>query len=223
VKPIVVKLGGNALQALPDAVTLAGPRPLVLIHGGGAQITTLMRRRGIEPRFVHGRRVTDLPTLACVRTALATVSDELVAALDMLGVAARAFRSGELITATAEPGLGLVGRVEGVATGPITQAWQAGATPLVAPLGLDHASRFLNINADDVAAALAGALDAGDLVFLSDVPGVLDADGRVLETISASQPPSVTGGMLPKLQACAAAIAAGVDRVRIGTETVVGA
>ena len=81
-QPVVAKLGGNALGSLPDALALgADGRQLVIVHGGGAQISALMRRRGIEPRFVGGRRFTDLPSLACVRKALADVSDELAAAI----------------------------------------------------------------------------------------------------------------------------------------------
>ena len=94
--------------------------------------------------------------------------------------------------------------------------------PLVAPVARDGTgNRYLNVNADDVAAAVAAALAADELVFLSDVPGVLAADGSVIAEISASAPPAVTGGMLPKLAACGTAVAAGVGRVRIGAGTVV--
>jgi acetylglutamate kinase len=82
---LVAKLGGNALALLPDALAAADGRPLILVHGGGAQITALMAQRGIPARFVDGRRFTDLPTLACARVALADVSDELVAALRAVG------------------------------------------------------------------------------------------------------------------------------------------
>ena len=81
----VAKLGGNALALLPDAIAAADGRPLVLVHGGGAQITALMERRGIASRWVDGRRFTDLPTLACARVALADVSDALVGELRALG------------------------------------------------------------------------------------------------------------------------------------------
>ena len=89
--------------------------------------------------------------------------------------------------------------------------------PVVAPLGRDAGGTVLNVNADDAAAAIATALAADELVFLSDVPGVLDEQGVVLSHISASQPPaSASGGMLPKLEACAAALLGGVARVSIG-------
>ena len=218
--PIVVaKLGGNALDSLAEAIDRGAGSRLVIVHGGGAQISALMRRRGIEPRFVDGRRVTDLPSLACVRSALASVSDGLAAALAERGLAAAALRQGEVLRAERVVELGLVGRVAAIDTGPITAAWAAGRVPLVAPVGRDTGERFLNVNADDVAAAVAAALGAEELVFVSDVPGVLDAAGAVIPIISAAAPPSVSGGMLPKLEACAAAVAAGVATVRIGAGT----
>jgi acetylglutamate kinase len=222
-RPVVVKLGGNALASLPDALALgAGGRPLVLVHGGGAQISALMRRRGIEPRFVGGRRFTDLPSLACVRKALADVSDELAAAISAAGGAAQPLRLGEALVGERTAELGLVGSIRVVEREPFAAAWRDGRVPLVAPLARDGSgNRYLNVNADDVAAAVAAALEADELVFLSDVPGVLAEDGSVIAEISASAPPVVTGGMLPKLAACGTAVAAGVGRVRIGAGTVV--
>ena len=221
-RPLVAKLGGNALALLPDALAAADGRPLVLVHGGGAQITALMEQRGISARFVDGRRFTDLPTLACARVALADVSDELVAALRVLGREAQPFRTGELLTCVRRRELGLVGDPAAVATAAIAAAWSTGRVPLIAPIGRDADSpRLLNVNADDVAAAVAVALDADELAFLSDVAGVLDEAGSVLPSISATSPPTVSGGMLPKLEACAAALAGGVRIVRIGAGTVV--
>jgi acetylglutamate kinase len=218
--PIVVaKLGGNALASLDQALERAIGARLVIVHGGGAQISALMRRRGIEPRFVDGRRVTDLPSLACVRSALATVSDELGEALARQGLVAAPLRQGEVLRADRVAALGLVGRVAAIDRTPIDAAWAAGAIPLVAPVGRDTGERFLNVNADDVASAVAIALQASELVFLSDVPGVLDGAGAVIPLISAAAPPAVSGGMLPKLEACAAAVAGGVGSVRIGAGT----
>ena len=216
----VAKLGGNALALLPDAIAAADGRPLVLVHGGGAQITALMETRGIPARFVDGRRFTDLPTLACARVALADVSDELVAVLRELGREAQPFRNGELIACSRRFDLGLVGEPVGITPEPILAAWNADRVPLIAPIGRDGTSpRLLNVNADDVASAVAIALQADELAFLSDVPGVLDASGAGLATISAAAPPAASGGMLPKLEACSAALAGGVRRVRIGAGT----
>ena len=134
-QPVVAKLGGNALGSLPDALALgAGGRQLVIVHGGGAQISALMRRRGIEPRFVDGRRFTDLPSLACVRKALADVSDELVAAIGEAGARAVPLRLGEVLVGERLPELGLVGRIAAVETAPLRAAWEAGGIPLIAPL-----------------------------------------------------------------------------------------
>ncbi|MSO46977.1 MAG: hypothetical protein EXQ67_02675 [Thermoleophilia bacterium] len=221
---LVAKLGGNALALLPDALAAADGRPLVLVHGGGAQITALMAQRGIPARFVDGRRFTDLPTLACVRVALADVSDELVAALRGVGREARAFREGELLQCRRRRDLGLVGEPTTIDGDMIRAAWAADRIPLIAPVGRDlDTPRLLNVNADDVAAAVAVAVAADELAFLSDIPGVLDDTGIVLPTISASAPPTVTGGMLPKLEACAVALAGGVRCVRIGALTEVTA
>jgi acetylglutamate kinase len=217
---LVAKLGGNALALLPDALAAADGRPLVLVHGGGAQITALMEQRGIPARFVDGRRFTDLPTLACARVALADVSDALLGELRALGREAQAFRNGELLTCTRRAALGLVGEPAAIAAEPIRAAWSADRIPLIAPIGRDgDTPRLLNVNADDVASAVAVALRADELAFLSDVPGVLDEGGNVLAEISAAAPPAVSGGMLPKLEACSAALAGGVRRVRIGAGT----
>lgn len=217
---LVAKLGGNALALLPDALAAADGRPLVLVHGGGAQITALMTQRGIPARFIDGRRFTDLPTLSCARVALADVSDELVAALREVGREVQVFRHGELMRCTRRSELGLVGEPATIDGEAIRTAWGADRIPLIAPIGSDmDTPRLLNVNADDAAAAIAIAIGADELAFLSDVPGVLDDAGVVISTLSASAPPTVSGGMLPKLEACAAALAGGVRCVRIGVGT----
>jgi len=214
---VVVKLGGNAaLESVPAVAGIARESRVCIVHGGGAQITAVARARGIEPRFVGGRRVTDLEMLACVREGLGAVSDELCAALRAAGLAPLAFADG-VVEARRTPELGFVGEPTGVRDGGIRAALGRGLVPVIAPLGIDDAGSALNINADDAAAAIATALAADELVFLSDVPGVLDERGAVLSQISASRPPaSATGGMLPKLEACTTALLGGVARVSIG-------
>ncbi len=213
----VVKLGGNAaLASVPVVARMAREARVCVVHGGGAQISALARERGIEPRFEGGRRVTDAAMLACVREGLATVSAELCAALESAGLAPLAFTDG-IVDARRVAALGHVGEPLGARAGDIQGALRDGLLPVVAPLGNDADGRILNINADDAAAAIATALGADELVFLSDVPGVLDEQGAVLSHISASHPPaSASGGMLPKLEACAAALLGGVARVSIG-------
>ncbi len=219
--PLVVKLGGNALDALVGALGARDGRALVVVHGGGAQITALMQRRGIEPRFVGGRRFTDLPTLACARMALADVGEELTTVLADHGEAGRPFADGSLIECRRRPELGLVGEPVAVATDSLEGVLATGRIPVIAPIGRDGDSpRRLNVNADDVAAAVAVAVGADELRFVSDVPGVYDEAGVVIERIRASSPPAAaSGGMLPKLEACAAALSGGVRHVRIGAGT----
>ena len=131
-------------------------------------------------------------------------------------------RLGEALVASAWRSSGSSGASRVVERRPLEAAWAR--RPRAADRAARarrHRHRYLNVNADDVAAAVAAALGADELVFLSDVPGVLAADGSVIAEISASAPPAVTGGMLPKLAACGTAVAAGVGRVRIGAGTVV--
>ena len=216
-RTVVIKLGGNAtLDYVPVVAEIARNARVCVVHGGGAQISALARERGVEPHFVGGRRVTDEPMLACVREGLASVSDELCAALREVGVQTAALGEGAVdVRRVAE--LGFVGEPVAGRTDEILAALAAGSVPVVAPLGLDADGTILNVNADDSAAAIATALAADELMFLSDVPGVLDEQGAVLSQISASHPPaSASGGMLPKLEACTAALLGGVTRVRIG-------
>jgi acetylglutamate kinase len=213
----VIKLGGNAaLSSVPIVARMEREARVCVVHGGGPQISALARERGIEPRFVAGRRVTDRDMLVCVRAGLAAVTAELCAALQDAGLAPLAFADG-VVDANRVPELGFVGEPREARAAEILAALGEGLVPVVAPLGSDDTGAILNINADDAAAAIATALGADELVFLSDVPGVLDERGAVLSQISASRPPaSASGGMLPKLEACTAALLGGVARVSIG-------
>jgi acetylglutamate kinase len=215
-RTVVVKLGGNALVYVPVVAEMARTARVCVVHGGGAQISALARERGVEPHFVGGRRVTDEPMLACVRAGLAAVSAELCDALEASGLQTTALPDGATDVRQV-PELGLVGEPVSAQTEAILAAFAAGRVPVVAPLGRDAGGAILNVNADDSAAAIATALSADELVFVSDVPGVLDERGAVLAQISASRPPaSASGGMLPKLEACTTALLGGVARVRIG-------
>ncbi len=213
----VIKLGGNAaLDCVPVVARLARDAQVCVVHGGGAQISALARERGVEPHFVGGRRMTDEPMLACVRAGLAAVSAELCAALERAGLQASPLGDGA-VDVRRVPELGLVGEPVSARTEAIAAALASGLVPVVAPLGRAADGTILNVNADDAAAAIAAALGADELVFLSDVPGVLDEQGAVISQISASHPPaSASGGMLPKLEACTAALLGGVARVSIG-------
>jgi acetylglutamate kinase len=215
-RTVVVKLGGRALAYVPVVAEMARKARVCVVHGGGAQISAIARERGVEPHFVGGRRVTDEAMLACVRAGLGQVSAELCEALEAAGVPTVALVDG-IADVRRVPELGFVGEPVSARTDAVLAALAAGRVPVVAPLGRDAAGEILNVNADDSAAAVAAALAADELIFLSDVPGVLDEQGAVLSQISASRPPaSASGGMLPKLEACTTALIGGVARVRIG-------
>jgi acetylglutamate kinase len=219
---VVVKLGGNAIEqrkeeTLLDVVLLryVGMLP-VLVHGGGPEITALSRRLGLEAEFRNGLRVTDPPTMEVVKMVLTgKVSPDLVATLNRLGGRAVGM-SGEdgptIIAEPLDPDLGLVGRVVQVNREPITALLQRGYVPVIASIGLGYDGLSYNINADTVAAEIAVALGAAKLILLTDVPGVLDGEQRVITELDRAQARRlieqnrVGGGMIPKLEACLRAL-----------------
>jgi acetylglutamate kinase len=240
-KVVVVKYGGNAWTdgTDEDAAALArfaedvvlmrsvGMLPVV-VHGGGPQIGALMARLGKVPEFHDGMRVTDAETLEIARMVLVgKVNREIVSAINVHGALAVGL-SGEdanLITAAARPGqLGFVGDVEGVDPSLIERLLAQELIPVVATIATDAAGQAYNINADAVAGAVAGALEAEKLVFLTDVSGVRadpeDPDS-LLRTVSVDELQAMVasgaaaGGMVPKAEACIRAVRAGVARAHI--------
>jgi len=215
---VVIKLGGNAIEqrkaeTLLDVVLLryVGMLP-VLVHGGGAEITTMSERLGLTAQFKNGLRVTDEATMDVAKMVLTgRINPDLVATLNRLGGQAVGL-SGEdgpsLIAEQLDPELGLVGRVTQVNPQHITALLEKGYTPVLASIGLGYDGNAYNINADTVAAELAVALGAAKLILLTDVAGVLDREGHVLSEIKRSAAErmiarmEVSGGMIPKLQAC---------------------
>lgn len=229
---LLVKLGGRVQQdaALPGALAeLCAARPggVVLVHGGGDEVSALQRALGIEPRFVGGRRVTGERDVELVRMALSGTSNKrLVAALLSAEVPAVGV-SGEdaevILAEVRDPALGRVGRVQRVDPRLLEVLLAAGYVPVVSPLGRDaEGGGPLNVNGDDAAAAVAAALDADEVLFLADVPGVLDDAGVVIPTLDAGAARALVasgvaaGGMAAKLDAALAALAGGVRRARIG-------
>jgi acetylglutamate kinase len=228
--PVVLKIGGRALETPGELAELAAAlAPLagnaVLVHGGGSEVSAWSERLGLEPRFVEGRRVTDAATLAVAVAVLAGLANKrLVAALraggiDAVGLAAL---DGGVVEAGPHPDaarLGAVGTVTRVSPGLLAALLSAGRVPVLASIGR-HGSALLNLNADDLAAALAAALGARALILLSDTPGVV-LDGAVTarlapgEARAALAGPDVTGGMRAKLEAANAALAAGVPVVHV--------
>ena len=215
---VVIKVGGNAIdqrkqETLLDLVLLryVGMQP-VLVHGGGPEITAMSERLGLEARFRDGLRVTDAATMDVVKMVLTgKVNPELVASINRLGGQAVGL-SGEdgpsIIAEELDPNLGLVGRVVQVNPEPITAMLERSYIPVIASVGLGYDGNAYNINADTAAAEVAVALGAAKLILMTDVPGVLDGDKQVVSELSRSAAErliangQVTGGMIPKLQAC---------------------
>jgi acetylglutamate kinase len=219
----VLKVGGAAAAPVAHVKALhARGESVVIVHGGGPQISAACRDRGIAPEFVDGQRVTTEAVLAVVAETLTRQNTNLVATLRQAGVQAAGV-VGALAATPGYPELGLVGVVESVDTDALRHLLEDGAVPVVNPFS------GLNVNADNAAAAVAIALGAEELTFLSDVPGVLDRSGDVIGRISTAEiaglvdAGTIMGGMVPKIAAGSTALAGGVWRVRIGEQTLVTA
>lgn len=230
---VVVKIGGRALEGAHApaelAAELARPGGVVLVHGGGIEVSAWCARMGIAPAFADGLRVTDAQTLEVVTAVLAGLANSrLVAQLRARGVDAVGLSAldGGLTTLDPHPDaarLGAVGRVRGVDPSLLDTLLAQGRVPVLASIGA-IAGELVNLNADDFAAALAPALGARDLVLLSDAPGLL-LDGAVVpwlppEALARTLArPEVRDGMRPKLVAARAALEGGVERVHIASWT----
>ncbi len=230
---VVVKIGGSTLGAhdttLKDVVALQrrGLRPVV-VHGGGALISEWLKAHDLPTRFERGLRVTDERTLEVVVAVLAgLVNKRLVAALTAAGgraVGLSGADGGLLKARLLDEKLGYVGEVSEVDATSLLDLLGDGYVPVVAPIALEWrgealAEQLLNINADTAAGAVAAALGARWLVFLTDVPGVSGEDGAALAELSPSRAAALTaagvieGGMIPKVEACLQAADAGCRSV----------
>lgn len=226
-KPIVVKIGGSTLgnhdTTLQDLVTLQKRgMPLVVIHGGGNEVTSWLKRLGIDTKFVRGSRVTDKETLhVAIAVLTGLVNKELVAAITSLGGQAIGLSGidGGLIQAKVnDPEMGYVGEVVKINTEPITTLLNAGYFPIIATAGFrlpdseKDEIQFLNMNGDVSASEIAIALGADRLVFLTDVSGVQDSDGKVISKLTSTKAKSliesgvISGGMIPKVEECLRAL-----------------
>ncbi len=228
-----MKIGGRVqndprLPALLATAARPSGHELVVVHGGGDEVTALQRRLGSEPTFIGGRRVTTAEDLELVRMVLSgSVNKRLVrqlldAGLPAVGISGE---DGGLLPALLLDGgaLGSVGEPLVADARPVEALLGAGFVPVVSPLGRHAESGAgLNVNGDDAAAAIAAALHADELLFLADVPGVLDAAGSVVAVVTPEEVDTMIssgvarGGMTAKLQAARRAIAGGVHSVRIG-------
>ena len=235
-KIAVIKYGGNAMvnEEIKDSVmrdivllNLIGVK-VVLVHGGGPEITDMLQRVGKESRFVNGLRVTDGETVEIVQMVLAgKVNKSLVNLIQNKGGKAIGLSGmdGHLIEAKMrDPELGYVGEITGVNVQPLLDMLDRGYIPVVSTLGCDNEGNVYNINADTAAARIAGALHAECLISMTDICGILrdkDDPGTLIPEIGVSEAPElvrqgvINGGMIPKVECCINAIEWGVQKVFI--------
>nr|WP_298170137.1 acetylglutamate kinase [Acidithiobacillus sp.] len=235
-RTIVIKYGGNAMteahlqKQFAYDVTLmkqVGMNPVV-VHGGGPQIGAMLERLGVQTRFVDGMRVTDAATMEVVEMVLGgRVNKEIVQAINQAGGRAVGLTGKDGGLLRARPlrhdgvDLGLVGEVARVNPDVIRLLDQGEFIPVVAPIGVGSLGESYNINADLVAGALAATLKAEKLILMTNVAGVLDQDGQLcthLEAVEVDRMVAdgrIYGGMLPKIQCCLDAVAAGVHAAHI--------
>jgi len=238
---VVVKYGGHAMgeerlaaQFGSDIALLkqVGMNPVV-VHGGGPQINAMLKRLAISSTFIDGLRVTDHAMVEVVEMVLAgTVNKHVAGLINQAGAMAVGIcgKDGGLIRArklrrtTRDPGshiehvldLGFVGEPESVDVRVIHALTGAGLIPVIAPVGVGEDGQTYNINADTVAGAIAGALNATRLLMLTDVPGVLDAEKKLIPELTIADVHKgiadgvITGGMIPKVENCVEAVLAGV-------------
>ena len=235
-KIVVVKYGGNAMvneqlkqQVMEDVVLLwlIGVK-VVLVHGGGPEISQTMKALGKEAVFVDGLRVTDRETVDIVQMVLAgKINKTLVNLLEMKGGQAMGISGmdGRLIEAEIkDERLGYVGEITHINIQPVTDLLEKGYIPVISTLGCDREGNAYNINGDTAAARVAGALEAERLIMLSDIPGLLrDKDDpttlipelSVMEAARLRKEGVISGGMIPKVECCVEAIRRGVKKVII--------
>jgi len=243
-RPVVVKFGGSAMEreevlddVLEDVVFLAtvGIRP-VLVHGGGKAISRAMEQKGVEPRFVQGHRVTDEETLRIVVEVLANrVNADIVARIGRHGAPAvagfdksKCLLEAEKKTFQGADGeeldLGYVGEIAAVRADEILADLGKDIILAVPPIARDRTGQLYNVNADTAAGAIAAALQAEKIVFLSDVHGIMADPDKPDSLLSSVEEPQVeemvregiiSGGMLPKVEACITALKAGVRKAHI--------
>jgi acetylglutamate kinase len=235
-RTVVIKYGGHAMEdpALADLfaqdvvlMRLVGMNPVV-VHGGGPQISDLMRRLGKEPEFVDGLRVTDAESVDIVRMALVgKVNRDIVSVLNQHGsyaVGLSGEDAGLIKVEMRDERLGFVGDVASIDPSIVDKLTNEELIPVIATIGVDELGQAYNINADAVAGAIAHAMQAEKLVYLTDVPGIyadypdesslvtrIDVPG--LEKMLADG--KVDGGMIPKLESCLHALRGGVRRAHI--------
>jgi acetylglutamate kinase len=237
-KTVVIKYGGNAMinetlknAVMKDVVLLAGAGiKVVLVHGGGPEISSMLEAIGKETKFINGLRYTDAETAEVAAMVLAgKVNKSLVALIQMNGGKAIGLcgLDGGMLRVEKMQGevdLGFVGEIKRVDTSAIIMALDHGYIPVIATVGADESGQTYNINADTAAAAIAGALKAEKFISMTDVKGLLrdkDDEASLIPCIEAGEIPGfieagiISGGMIPKMQSCADGIKSGIGEVSI--------
>ena len=231
-KPIIVKIGGheiadyNFLAELPEVIKNA-ERPVVVVHGGGVEISELQRKLGIQPRYLDGVRITDIASLHVVEMVLrGQVNTRLVSHLIAGGIEAQGLSGVDRGLIHAEPmnhsgaDMQFTGQITNV-RGDILQAMiDEGITPVIAPVCKGAEATTFNVNADHVAGAVAGAVNASRVVFITNVEGVLE-DGQVRRTITPAEAHKmideevIFGGMIPKVRTALSILDQGIPKAVI--------
>lgn len=226
----VIKIGGSLLDSKIFSGLISGLLPYlkknrtILVHGGGKEITESCAAAGIKPRFVRGRRFTDKKTMQIVETVLCgKVNPLLVHTLKKNGLNAVGSSGLErdLVRAKKIPSLGYVGLPEKIRRDKIVALLQQGFLPVFASVAANSSGGVLNVNADEMASAIAKAICAERLVLFTDVPGILDPTGRTIPQVILAngmnliQQGIVSGGMIPKLNSALYALRAGVKEIWI--------
>src|SRR3989339_1894864 len=229
--PTVIKFGGSISKNesarkkfFTGFAALCRREKAVLVHGGGPEINTWIEKLGLISKFVGGLRYTDAPVLELVEMVLSgKVNKSMVSEMNKRGVKAVGIsgKDGETCLCKRIPVLGFVGEPVKIDTGLIGALLRSKFLPVVSSIGFDRLGRRLNVNADSMARALAIKLKTRRLILLTDVPGVLDAQGRTIREIKIGdideliKSEVVTGGMIPKINACKRAVLSGIREVWI--------
>ncbi|MEO7217270.1 MAG: acetylglutamate kinase [Gemmatimonadaceae bacterium] len=235
----VIKLGGRAQSADSLATSVASAwnesGAMCIVHGGGDEISALQRKLGGEPKFAGGRRVTTAENLEIIRMVLSgAINKRLVSQLSAAGAPAIGLSGEDASLIAAKPlgiaEFGFVGMPVSINASLVEVLWLAGLLPVISPLAssIETPGTALNVNGDDAAAAIAVALGADELLLVADVQGVLDSTGRVIDELDMDEARSMiasgvaAGGMAAKLEAAHAALAGGVQQVRIADLAALG-
>lgn len=238
-KTFVIKYGGS-IQDMPGGeesvvcdilfLQLVGIRPVV-IHGGGREISEAQKKRGIQPHFVQGLRVTSPESMRVISGVLGKINRRIVRRLRGHGQRAAGFSGleGALVRARklslsgrwAREDLGRVGEVTGFFLPPLRLAQREDSVPIISSVAVGRDGELYNVNADEVAGALAGRLRAAKLILMTDVSGIQDGSGRLLSSLSSNQARKliaggvISRGMIPKVRSCLAALGRGVGKAHI--------